>query len=125
VEERERFPAEVSSVARARRFLTAAAGPVLDERARDQALLLVSELASNAVRHARSEYEVRVRCDAATLHLEVHDDGSGTPRPQTADPDCESGRGLMLVDTLSSAWGVEAEAPGKTVWFELPLSLPR
>jgi PAS domain S-box-containing protein len=120
-----RFPATASSVREARRFLldmVPAASP--DEA--DALVLLLSELATNAVQHAATEFEVAV-CMAPDRHcvrVEVSDGAAGYPALQEQLPDAPRGRGLHIVRTLADAWGIEMrrDQPGKTVWFSVPLS---
>ena len=81
--------------------------------------VLISELATNAVRHARTLFTVTVAWDGATLRVEVRDASPLTPRPQLTRPDRESGRGLLLVDAIATAWGVDLSPDGKTVWFSI------
>jgi anti-sigma regulatory factor (Ser/Thr protein kinase) len=82
--------------------------------------LLVSELATNAVLHARSEFTVGVTVEGYRVRVEVVDGNSRLPSFATVGPEAYSGRGLMLVQGLSSAWGVDAHASdGKTIWFEV------
>ncbi|WP_129309444.1 ATP-binding protein [Streptomyces sp. L2] len=93
----------------------------------ESALLVVAELAANAVTHGR----VRGRCfrlsltldTPRTLRVEVADPrGDRPPRPRDTAPTAESGRGLLLVDTLATRWGTAPYPPsGKTVWACLPL----
>ena len=84
------------------------------------AVLLVSELATNAVTHADSAFEVVVSVDGDRLRVEVSDADPGVPQVQWVPAGATSGRGLLIVETLASAWGVSAaEGGGKTVWFEL------
>ncbi|WP_046500312.1 ATP-binding SpoIIE family protein phosphatase [Streptomyces odonnellii] len=88
----------------------------------ETAELMVSELVTNAMNHARSQrVGLRlVRTDA--LLCEVTDD---TPAPAallSARPDDESGRGLRVVSTLAHEWGTSSTAYGKTVWFEQTLT---
>ena len=82
--------------------------------------LLVSELVTNAVRHAEGEAVRLVAAHAGgVLRVEVHDPGHGfevTPPP--ANPMRASGWGLVLVGELSDRWGVDHE-PGTRVWFEI------
>lgn len=85
----------------------------------DDANLVVSELATNAVVHAHSSYTVAAVRQVGSVRLEVHDEGGGTVRPAPGTPDGLGGRGLLLVSALSSAWGVREDADGKTVWAEL------
>jgi anti-sigma regulatory factor (Ser/Thr protein kinase) len=87
--------------------------------------LLVSELASNSVRHTESGFEVRVSSDRRRIRVSVTDSGSGRPTERALDPTAESGRGLALVKMLSSASGVtrsRSSAGGKTVWFVLDVA---
>lgn len=84
------------------------------------AVLLASELATNAVVHARSAFEVAVSTDDGHLRVEVSDADPGVPQVQWVPAGATSGRGLLIVETLASAWGVTPlEGGGKTVWFEL------
>ena len=86
----------------------------------ENAVLLTSELVTNALRHGTGS--VRVGCDAdrATVRIEIGDSSRRRPTVRAADPDDESGRGMLLVDALASAWGVTDTPGGKTVWFEVP-----
>jgi anti-sigma regulatory factor (Ser/Thr protein kinase) len=85
--------------------------------------LLVSELATNAVLHARSPFRVTVIRQAGRLRVEVFDHNSRLPSFTVVPTDAGSGRGLMLVQTLAGAWGVESHVEdGKTIWFEVAVS---
>jgi hypothetical protein len=88
--------------------------------ASDDAVALVSELATNAVMHARSPYTVAVSRDGDTVRVDVHDLSAVIPRQRGYGLDATTGRGLRLVATISSSWGIEAETGGKAVWFEVP-----
>lgn len=82
--------------------------------------VLVSELATNAVRHARTVFTVTALWDGRTLRVEVSDASPSAPRPQPADgPDREGGLGLLLVDAIATDWGVDLDGQGKTVWFTI------
>ncbi|WP_216589967.1 ATP-binding SpoIIE family protein phosphatase [Streptomyces brasiliscabiei] len=89
----------------------------------DTTVLLVGELVTNAVRHARGRrVELRlVRGD--TLQCEVYDDDPALPTLLGAGPTDEHGRGLRVLTTLAREWGTSRTGAGKTVWFEL--TLPR
>jgi two-component sensor histidine kinase len=83
----------------------------------DAATLVVSELVTNAVRHAGTPVSVRVRLLGSRVRLEV---GDGDPRlPQPATGTGESGRGLRLVTAVARAWGARPTSHGKVVWAEL------
>lgn len=87
----------------------------------DTASLLVTELVTNAVRHAQPPIGLRIARPAeGLLHVEVADHSLRPPKPDL-DPDTAtlSGRGLFLVDALASRWGYRPDGHGKTVWFEL------
>lgn len=85
----------------------------------DTAVLLVSELVTNALVHGRSEARVAVAVWPGRVLVEVSDDNSRHPQMVEQDPDALDGRGMSMVDLLSSRWGVRDERIGKTVWFEL------
>lgn len=119
------LPHDLSSVSRARAFVRARSAEWGIDDPLDDALLVVSELATNALTHAGSSYRVRVSSTAQALRIEVDDDGAGTPEPQLLTDTEEDGRGLFLVSALSSSWGMAAaEGGGKRVWAELALSSP-
>ncbi|QMU80483.1 PAS domain S-box protein [Streptacidiphilus sp. PB12-B1b] len=113
------LPADPVSVGEGRHFLCRA----LDEWDRpdyaDTACLLASELLANAVRHACGPLRLRVRLTGDELSVEVGDGSPFLPRARRADADEECGRGLLLVDALSAAWGSRPTGDGKTVWFTL------
>lgn len=118
------LPRDLSSVADARTFVRQKLAEWGVAAALDDALLVVSELAANALTHADSSYRVRIAATDAALRIEVDDDGAGTPEPQPLTDDEEHGRGLHLVGALAASWGMEAaEGGGKRVWAELALPL--
>jgi serine/threonine-protein kinase RsbW len=93
----------------------------LDGRASElieAAELMTSELASNCVRHAETDFEVRI-CTREEVRIEVRDSGTGSPRVLSPTPSEPSGRGLMIVEAMSRRWGVISEPTGKVVWFTL------
>ncbi|MEU6523579.1 ATP-binding protein [Streptomyces sp. NPDC046924] len=92
----------------------------LDELADDGALI-VSELVSNAVRHARS-HSIRVtvtRPGTARVYIGVVDKSRACPEPREPDEEDESGRGLTLVGSLADDWGTDVLPWGKRVWAVL------
>ena len=81
--------------------------------------LMTSELATNCVMHAHSDFELAIDSHDQ-IRIEVSDAGRGRPTMLQPDVRALTGRGLRIVDAMSDAWGVIANTPGKTVWFTLP-----
>ncbi|MEU6961841.1 SpoIIE family protein phosphatase [Streptomyces chrestomyceticus] len=113
------LPGTPSSVPEGRRFLLRTLRAWGLTALADTALLLSSELMTNAVRHARGPLTLRVWYSARELGVEVVDGSTPRPRARLADTAEENGRGLMLVEALADAWGTRPGAVGKTVWFTL------
>jgi anti-sigma regulatory factor (Ser/Thr protein kinase) len=118
-----KFPARKESVREARRFIreTLSAHP---SEARDAIELMASELATNCIAHATSDFEIQVETTKGTVRIETHDHGPGEPVAQSAAPTDPTGRGLRIVEAMSDRWGVIPGTPGKTVWFELESTAP-
>jgi anti-sigma regulatory factor (Ser/Thr protein kinase) len=85
----------------------------------DDALLLVSEVVTNAVKHGREPVRLQVDCDGAGIVVAVEDGNPAMPRTRRMDRRRHSGRGLMLVQRLAADWGVRRTDGGKQVWFRL------
>jgi anti-sigma regulatory factor (Ser/Thr protein kinase) len=119
-----RFPAEASSVGAARRFASQLLtdGPT---ELRETVELMVSELATNCIRHVNGSFEVSVERLEDSFHVEVRDEGGGRPAMRSPSPEDVNGRGLRIVDLLAARWGVRYDADaGKTVWFTLTAPQP-
>jgi anti-sigma regulatory factor (Ser/Thr protein kinase) len=117
-----RLAASPEAVAEARHALDRLGGVVPERRLRD-IRLLVSELVTNAVRHAGlgTSDVIRLVVDVSrdALRVEVHDPGAGfEPGPPAPDPARPSGWGLFLVDELADRWGVDS-GRRTLVWFEV------
>ncbi|GAA5207348.1 SpoIIE family protein phosphatase [Streptomyces thinghirensis] len=114
-----RLPRRPESVAEARRFVRAAVdgvAPVLV----DTVELLVSELVTNALLHARTDIDVSARVEDGTVHVRVRDQRPDRKLlPQECPAYIGTGQGLAVVSRLASRYGVEADEASKTVWFEL------
>lgn len=115
------LPADLSAARRARVFVRDTLCPQHHAEAMERAVLLVSELAVNAVKYGAPPVKASLDCRGRTVRLMVSD-GSRT-RPTHVHPsvDSESGRGVDLVDSLSAAWGVLVNRSGKTIWCDLSL----
>ena len=116
------FPGLQTSALGARRFVSAAITDVPGDISETIALI-VSELATNSVRHAASGFAIRVERLPTSIRIEVEDDGEGQPTVRSAGPNDTSGRGLQIVQALAADWGVipRPQPPGKTVWATVAL----
>ena len=89
----------------------------------DVAILLTSELVTNAVMHEAGEtINLVITCGYGQLGVDVHDTSCELPVPVDGPPDAETGRGLVLVASLSSSWGYYRTPTGKAVYFTLALA---
>jgi anti-sigma regulatory factor (Ser/Thr protein kinase) len=110
------FSAEAETVREARDFVRE---HLVDTQVDiDSAVLLTSELATNAVVHAQSDYNVTIRRSTGAIRVELRNDEPAMLPVLSAPTD--GGRGLHLVERMSSRWGTESDADHKLVWFELP-----
>jgi anti-sigma regulatory factor (Ser/Thr protein kinase) len=87
----------------------------------DDARLIVSELAADAVVHSRSAFSVSIRGDDSAVRIRVGDRSPVMPRLREASLTSRSGRSLRLIAALARRWGVERTPDGKAVWAELRL----
>jgi anti-sigma regulatory factor (Ser/Thr protein kinase) len=94
---------------------------LLDRDMTETALLLVSELATNAIRHGAPPVRLSLRLEKDRLRVEVTDCSPALPQLAYPEPDQTGGRGLQIVQQLAVKWGASATPRriGKTVWFEL------
>ncbi|MET8946720.1 ATP-binding protein [Streptomyces sp. NPDC004542] len=116
------FPAEPGAVRSARAAVRDQLRDWRLDSLADLAALLVSELVTNALRHATGPVGVRLVRPAEpgdALLVEVSDPLPDPPHERAPRPDEESGRGLQLVAGSSRRWGTRPGETGKTVWFEL------
>jgi hypothetical protein len=112
-----RFAPVPGSIAGARRFVSACAGTTDVDR--DVVALLTSELATNAVVHAKTPFDVTVETGPSIVRVLVRDGSHHGLKLATPRRESEKGRGLGLVASLASDWGADIAPPGKTVWFEV------
>ncbi len=113
------FRPDRGAAAEARAFAVGALPPSSELAPR--IALVVSELAANAILHARSSFSVRMLVGPARVRLEVTDHGDGVPVRRQYGTDATTGRGLAIVDSMSDRWGVEQLDDAKTVWCEVDL----
>ncbi|GGO60646.1 ATP-binding protein [Nonomuraea cavernae] len=124
---RRTFPGTRNQIRQARRF---AASYLTGHHEADTVQLIVSELATNALRHTHSgqaggHFHLTLYMGSQLLLLAVTDEGGPlTPHIQHTGTDQPNGRGLHLVAELTTRWGVYGDHHGRTVWALLPLTPP-
>lgn len=118
------LPSDLDAPATARRFVKEHASHLPLDLVRD-AELLVSEIVTNAIRHGQPSVSLQLRLDPPGIGVSVHDHGDvdAMPAGDTPVPDVNQpgGRGLLIVRTVATEWGIVPSdpPPGKTVWFRL------
>ena len=112
------LPAKLDSPGAARRFVHDTLRGWPDDHGIDDAMLLTTELVSNAVVHAKSAVRVRVVRLTERVRVEVTDFGHGALEFRQPSMDALGGRGLLLVQEMSHSWGTSADGNEKVVWFE-------
>ena len=122
VQVRAELPGEPADAGDARRLVTRTLREWRLDHLQDTAALLVSEVVTNAVLHARTRLALELERRGSTVRVTVSDRSERLPQPRRADPEAGTGRGLGLVASLATAWGTApgAEPWRKDVWFELP-----
>jgi PAS domain S-box-containing protein len=120
------LPGQPPASGEARSFLEGAAKAWrLDGEVTQLAMLLASELVTNAVRHGAGSVELRLHRAARSLFIEVVDESGRMPHQRRPPPDDEQGRGLDLVDALAASWGARRlPDAGKVVWCAVRLPPP-
>ncbi|MGA2210782.1 MAG: ATP-binding protein [Acidimicrobiales bacterium] len=118
------FPAVAESVRAARQF-AAEVLPPLPQSLLDTVLIMVSELASNSVEHADTEFTLSIEHSGGRIRVQATDSGSGEAVLRHPGPTEARGRGLLVIDQLSDDWGViqAADGTGKTIWCSLNTEL--
>ena len=113
------LPLDHTAAARARRFVARTLEGWGCEAAIPDAELLVSELVTNAILHARSPAVVNIAREQTGLRVAVCDSSTAPPRVRDYGPSAVTGRGMLLVDRIARRWGVDMNGNGKCVWFEV------
>jgi anti-sigma regulatory factor (Ser/Thr protein kinase) len=115
----QRFAPELRSATEARRFVENELRPAgAGEDTLCHAQLLVTELVTNAARHAHSAVDLTIAGDHGHVRIEARDDSSVIPLVPQGDAETRH-RGLQLIEDLSEGWGVDVLGDGKVVWCEL------
>jgi hypothetical protein len=114
------FPLELDSVRAARHFVTGLFNEGPDDALASDAAIVATELAANAVLHARSGFTVTVSRLAAAVRIAVRDGDPLVHRNGGVPFDVRLGHGLSVVSQLASGWAVERLPAGKVVWADLP-----
>lgn len=118
--ERRHFAVPGAAPADARRFVGAVLhDAAVDERVASDAVLAASELATNAIVHAGTDFDVVVEVEPEVVRLAVRDRSTQPPDPRRPSCDTPGGRGLVILEELTDRWGVRQDGQGKAVWAEL------
>jgi anti-sigma regulatory factor (Ser/Thr protein kinase) len=113
------LPPEPSSATRARTLVREQLEVTCSRDAVDTIALLVTELVTNAILHARTPMLLTLETRPQHVRICVEDASSERPVVQQYDADAVTGRGLALVEQLASSWGVDTTPAGKVVWCEV------
>lgn len=114
------LPPEPSSATQARRLAREQLASICSPDALDIVALLVTELVTNAILHARTPLHLHIETRPGHVRLCVEDTSDRQPQLRSYDADAVTGRGLALVETLASSWGVDSTPSGKVVWCDIP-----
>lgn len=115
------LPPEPASATRARRLAREQLASICPPEALDTIALLVTELVTNAILHAQTPLQLQIEATGDRVRLRVEDSSARQPERRSYETDAVTGRGLALVETLASSWGVDPTPSGKAVWCEIPL----
>jgi anti-sigma regulatory factor (Ser/Thr protein kinase) len=116
------LPPEPSSASRARTLAREQLGPAYPVDTLNTVALLVTELVTNAILHARTPLHLTLDSCDGHVRICVEDESQQQPAPQRYESDAVTGRGLALVEQLASSWGVDPTPSGKAVWCEVAVS---
>ena len=118
------FAAQPGSIRAARAFVEATLAGI-ELPALQSIVLMVSELATNSVRHAGSEFTVDITSAGDAVRVVITDRGSGEPLMRAPTNDEPSGRGLRIVDRLADEWGIGDGSAATSVWFVVRVDAKR
>lgn len=114
------LPPEPASATRARALARERFGTSYSRDTLDTIALLVTELVTNAILHARTTLQLTLETRPGLVRICVEDESNDQPTLQHYASDAVTGRGLALVEQLASSWGVELTPTGKLVWCHVP-----
>jgi anti-sigma regulatory factor (Ser/Thr protein kinase) len=114
------LPAEPASASQARALARSTLEATCPPEVLDTVALLVTELVTNAILHARTPLHLSIEVGRGAVRMCVEDGSTDRPVPQRYDVEAVTGRGLALVERLSTSWGIDATPEGKVVWCEVP-----
>lgn len=114
------FASTAGSIVQARRYTLASLAGV-EAEVLDSVAVMVTELATNSVRHANTDFTISIEQTVDRIRVAVTDSGDRLPSLRSTAPTDRSGRGLQIVDALADSWGVakKPDGNGKSVWFEV------
>jgi anti-sigma regulatory factor (Ser/Thr protein kinase) len=120
------FSCDHASPGQARQFCADELATILPDRPETEdiisdAVLITSELVTNAVRAGCVQLQLHVSLDETTLQIAVHDDAAGVPTQRDAARDEPHGRGLAITAQIAERWGYNPTRTGKNVWAHMPL----
>ena len=118
------FEPDRQNASRARKFAVEYSASIGSDDTTDLLELLVSELVTNAILHAGTDFKLRVTYDDGLLRVEVCDTSAAKARPRHYGTGSTTGRGLALIEALATEWGVDTDVHGKSVWFTLRVEAP-
>jgi anti-sigma regulatory factor (Ser/Thr protein kinase) len=113
------LPPEPASASRARSLAREELEPSLSRDTVETIALLVTELVTNAILHARTPLQLHIESKPDRVRICVEDSSNEQPAVRRYEFDAVTGRGLALVEQLASSWGVDTTPSGKVVWCEV------
>lgn len=115
------LPPEPASATRARVVAREQLGALCTADALDTVSLLVTELVTNGILHARTPLRLLIEANPGRVRVCVEDSSRLVPEVHRYGNDAVTGRGLAMVEQLASSWGVDATPAGKVVWCEIAI----
>jgi anti-sigma regulatory factor (Ser/Thr protein kinase) len=115
------LPPEPASATRARQLARDRLAVVCEPEVLDTVALLVTELVTNSILHARTPLQLEIEARPHCIRVCVEDTSPQQPEVHHYDADAVTGRGLALVEHLATSWGVDRTPTGKVVWCEIAI----